>query len=441
MLLVYTPKITTRLTYVFKQFFTRILLIDIQFTTKVDKFVAHNGPKITYAKQPLGNEFFIQSSTLLFQQGVNDIEIKVSDWEDTKCFFKVSEKSIVPFDVFAASFYLLSRYEEYLPHVKDKHERFSAHESLAFKNNFLDKPVIDIWANKVLKLLKERFVDVDFKTKQFKFISTIDVDSAYCFKHKGIIRNVGGFVKDIATLKFKNLWNRLLVLSNFRKDPFDTFNWLLKMKKRHELEMVFFFLVSEYTTHDKNISVNNSHFQSLIKSVADYTPVGLHPSYFTMRNEHKLKKEKKKLEAIINTPITKSRQHFLRVDLPETYQNLVDLEIFEDYSMGYAQHFGFRAGTCTPFYFYDMEYEIQTPLKLTPFAVMDVTLKDYLQYSNRKTLATILELAKEVKKVNGTFVTLMHNETFDKFSRFKNWSIMYEKMIKAIKLMEDSDLE
>ena len=160
-----------------------------------------------------------------------------------------------------------------------------------------------------------------------------------------------------------------------------------------------------------------------------------------MRNEHKLKKEKKKLEAIINTPITKSRQHFLRVDLPETYQNLVDLEIFEDYSMGYAQHFGFRAGTCTPFYFYDMEYEIQTPLKLTPFAVMDVTLKDYLQYSNRKTLATILELAKEVKKVNGTFVTLMHNETFDKFSRFKNWQLMYEKMVKAIKLMEDSDLE
>ena len=432
MLLIYTPTINTRLTYVFKQFFTRILLIDIEFTTQVNDFVAHSGAKMTYAKQPLGTEFFVQSTGLLFEQGVNDIEIKVSDWEETKCFFKVNEKSAVPFDVFAASFYLLSRYEEYLPHVKDKHERFPAEESLAYNNGFLDKPVIDIWANKLLVLLLERFPEFEVKNKEFQFISTIDVDCAFAYKHKGFIRNLGGFIKDVTTFHFRNFWNRLLVLLKFRTDPFNTFEWLLKMKKRHQIDMIFFFLVSEYTTFDKNISANNSHFQSLIKGIADYVPVGLHPSYFTMKNEQKLKKEKRKLERIINTPVTKTRQHFLRVDLPETYQNLVDLEIFEDYSMGYAQQYGFRASTCTPFYFYDMEFEIQTPLKLIPFAVMDVTLKDYLQYSNRKTLATILALADEVKKVNGTFVTLMHNETFDKFGRFKNWQLMYEKMVKAI---------
>ena len=437
MLLIYTPKITTRLTYVFKQFFTRILLIDIQFTTEVNEFVAHNGAKITYAKQPLGTEFFIQSKDLLFQQGVSDIEIKLFEWENTKCFFKVSDKSVIPFDVFAASFYLLSRYEEYLPHVKDQHERFPAEESLAYNNGFLDKPLVDIWAYKLLGLLQERFPDFEIKQKEFQFISTIDVDCAYRFKHKGIIRNSGAFLKDLFSFKFKNFWFRFLVLAKFKPDPFDTFEWLLKMKKRHQLDMIFFFLVSEYTTYDKNISVNNPHFISLIKGIADYVPVGLHPSYFTMRNEAKLKKEKKRLEKIINTPITKSRQHFLRVDLPETYQNLVELEIFEDYSMGYAQQYGFRASTCTPFYFYDMEFEIQTPLKLTPFAVMDVTLKDYLQFSNRKSLATILDLAKEVKKVNGTFVSLMHNETFDKFSRFKNWTLLYEKMIKAIHEMDD----
>jgi len=436
MLLIYTPKINTRLTFVFKQFFTRILLINFEFTTQVNEFVAHNGPKMTYAKQPLGSEFFVQSKDLLYQQGVSDIEIKVSEWEETKCFFKVSEKSAVPFDIFAASFYLLSRYEEYLPHVNDIHERFSAEESLAYNNGFLDKPVVDIWAYKLLSLLKERFPEAKFKTKEFQFISTIDVDCAFAYKHKGIIRNTGGFLKDLSTFKFRNFWYRMLVLLKFRPDPFNTFEWLLKMKKRHNIDMIFFFLVSEYTTYDKNISINNTHFQSLIKGIADYVPVGLHPSYFTMRNEVKLKKEKKRLENIINTPITKSRQHFLRLELPETYQNLVDLEIFEDYTMGYAQQFGFRASTCTPFYFYDMEFEIQTPLKLIPFAVMDVTLKDYLQFSNRKTLSTILELAKEVKKVNGTFVTLMHNETFNKFGRFKNWQIIYEKMVKAINKME-----
>ncbi len=436
MLLVYTPKITSRLTYVFKHFFTRILSIEIQFTTKVDKFVAHNGLKITYAKQPLGTEFFIQSKDLLYQQGVNDIEVKVSAWEETKCFFKVSDKSAVPYDVFAASFYLLSRYEEYLPHVKDKFNRFPAEESLAYKYEFLEKPVIDIWAYKVRELLKIRFTEFQFIAKKFEFISTIDIDCAYNYKHKGIIRNIGGFSKELFSLQFRNFWNRFMVLVNLRQDPFDNFDWLLKMQKRHHLKTIFFFLVSEYTTYDKNISVGNSKFQSLIKSIADYAPVGLHPSYFTMKNATKLKKEKIRLENIINTEITKSRQHYLRIGLPETYQNLVDLEVDEDYSMGYAKQIGFRASTCTPFYFYDMEYEIQTPLKLIPFAVMDVTLKDYLQYSNKKSLHKILELAKEVKKVNGTFVILNHNETFNELGRFKGWKLIYEKVIKAIHKME-----
>jgi hypothetical protein len=250
MLLVYTPKITSRLTYTFKHFFTRILLVEVQFTSKINEFVAHNGLKITYAKQALGTEFFIQSHDLLFQQGINNIEINVKDWEETKCFFKTSSKSIIPFDVFAASFYLLSRYEEYLPYVNDQFERFTAQESIAYKNDFLEKPVIDIWAFKVRKLLKEKFENHQFKDRKFEYISTIDVDAAFSFKHKGIVRNLGGFTKDLFTLNLRNFWYRFLVLINLRQDPFDTFNWLLKMQKRHQIKTIFFFLVSDYTSFD-----------------------------------------------------------------------------------------------------------------------------------------------------------------------------------------------
>ncbi len=432
MLLIYTPKITSRLTYTFRQFFKRILQIEIEFTTEVNTFAAHNGPKMTYAKHPLSTEFFVQSHHLLFEQGINDLNITVQDWEDTKCFFKMSDKSVIPFDIFAATFYLLSRYEEHMPHVKDVHERFSAKESIAYNHGFLDKPVIDIWAYKLKALLIERFPDYKIENRQFKYISTIDVDCAYAYKQKGPIRTLGGFVKDISSLNIKQFWFRILVLLNFRKDPFDSFDWLLNIQKKYNVSTIFFFLVSEYTTYDKNIPVGNIKFQSLIKHIVDYSPVGLHPSYFTMRNLEKLKKEKKRLESIINTPIIKSRQHFLRFDLPETFQNLVDVDIQEDYSIGYASHFGFRAGTCTPFYFYDMQHEIQTPLKLFPFAVMDVTLKDYLQYSNKKSFAILMQLAEEVKKVNGTFITLNHNETFNDFGRFKGWKQMYVKLIKAI---------
>ncbi len=432
MLLVYTHKVTPRVTYTFKHFFTRILQVQVEFTSKVEIFVAHNGLKLTYAKQPLGNEFFIKSDDLLFEQGINDVEVKMDDWQGIPCFFMNKQKATIPFDIFAATFYLLSRYEEYLPHLKDSYGRFSAEESLAYKHQFLDKPLIDIWAYKFRDLLIEKNENFDFKERSFEYISSIDVDLTYCFKHKGVIRTIGGFAKDILRLNVKDIWLRSMVILGLKKDPYNTFEELIYLQKEYGIKTIFFFLVSEYTTYDKNTSARNSKYRSLIKSTADYCKVGLHPSYFSMKNDLKLKKEKKRLEAITNSPVLRSRQHYLRLAMPETYQNLIGLEIKEDYTMGYAQHYGFRASTCTPFYFYDLDYEIQTPLKIFPFAVMDVTLKDYLGLSYKKSYEIILQLAKEVEQVNGTFITLFHNETLSNKGKWFRWKKLYVDMFKQI---------
>jgi len=428
-LLVYSHKITPRLTYIFKHFFVRILQIPVVFTTKVEEFVAHNGPKITYTKNPLGSEFFIRSQGLLFEQGINDVEVNVSTWDEVPCFFYEGESSTIPFDIFSASFYLITRYEEYLPHVQDIHERFPADESLAFKNDFLEKPVIDIWAFKFLELLKEKFPNYQFKKREFNQISTIDVDVAFAYKHKGIVRSLGGYLKDLFQFNFSSLWNRLLTNLNFRADYYDTFSKILAYKKEKNVNTLFFFLLGDYTTYDKNISFSNNKFRSLIKSVADYTKIGLHPSYFSLKDEEKLKKEKKRLEGIINTPTEFSRQHYLRLIIPDTYQNLIDLDIKEDYSMGFAKRAGFRASTCTPFYFYDLDFEIQTPLKIVSFAFIDVTLKQHMSLSNEESLKKILALKNEVKKVNGTFVSLFHNETLSENLYWEGWTHIYEKML------------
>lgn len=432
MLLVYTHKVTPRLTYTFKHFFTRILQIPIQFTTKVEEFVAHNGLKLTYAKQPLGNEFFIRSNGLLFEQGINDINVIMGKWDDVDCFFQSRQTATLPFDVFAATFYLITRYEEYLPHVKDKYERFPAEESLAFKANFLEKPLIDIWAYKFKLLLKEKFPSHQFINRKFEYISTIDVDIAYCYKRKGVLRTIGGLLNDLSKFRLLDIWLRILVLLGFRRDPFDTFDLLLDFQKQYGIKTIFFFLVGHYTTYDKNISSGNTNYKSLIKSVADYADVGLHPSYFTMKNEGLMKKEKLRLENILNRPALKSRQHFLRLDMPETYQNMVNLEIHEDYTMGYAAHYGFRASTCTPFYFYDLDYEIQTPLKVYPFAVMDGTLRDYLDLSNKRAFEVIIKLATEVRKVDGTFITIFHNETLSNRGRWRRWKKLYTDIFKQL---------
>ncbi|WP_297804655.1 polysaccharide deacetylase family protein [uncultured Polaribacter sp.] len=430
MLLIYSHKITPRVRYIFKHIFTRTLLISVDFTSKIEEFVAHNGPKMTYTKTPLGNEFFVKSNDLLFEQGVNDMEMMIQNWDDVPCFFKAGGKSAIPFDIFAASFYLISRYEEYLPHVKDIHGRYTAEQSLAFKYRFLEKPVVDIWAYKLLEALKEKFPDYEYKKREYEFISTIDIDNAYAYKYKSFVRRVGGFFKDLLFFKLVNIWNRFAVTFNIKKDPFDTFQQIINIRKEKNIKTIFFFLIGDYTTFDTNVSASKNKFRLLIKEMVDYALVGLHPSYFTMTNASLLKKEKLRLEGIINMPIQRSRQHYLRFSLPETYQNLIDLEVEEDYSMGYASNVGFRAGTCTPFYFYDLDFEIQTPLKVFPFALMDTTLNDYMKLTPRQSLGRIRDLKNEVKAVNGSFITLFHNESLSDYDRWKGWKRLYDSMIK-----------
>lgn len=430
MILIYTHKITPRVRYIFKHVFTRILLIPVDFTTKVEDFVAFNGPKMTYTKSPFGNEFFVKSNDLLFEQGVNDMEIIIQKWEEVACFFNAGPKSLIPYDIFAASFYLISRYEEYLPHVKDAHGRYTAEQSMAYKYRFLEKPVVDIWAYKLLKALKEKFPDYEYKNRSYEFISTVDIDNAYAYKHKSFVRTIGGFANDLAHFKLLNIWHRFAVIFNLKKDPFDTFEQFLTTRKKQQIKTIFFFLIGDYTTFDTNVSASKTKYRLLIKEMLDYASVGLHPSYFTMNNASLLKKEKKRLEGIINTPIQRSRQHYLRLSLPETYQNLIDLEIEEDYSMGYASNVGFRASTCTPFYFYDLDFEIQTPLKIFPFALMDTTLNDYMKLTPRQSLGKIRDLKNEVKAVNGTFITLFHNESLSDYLRWKGWKRLFDSMIK-----------
>jgi hypothetical protein len=432
MILIYTHKITPRIRYIFKHIFTRTLLIPVDFTVKVEEFVAHNGPKLSYTKVPLGNEFFIKSNSLLFGQGVNDLEIKVQKWDDVPCFFATGSKSAIPFDIFAASFYLISRYEEYLPHVKDIHGRYTAPESLAYNHGFLEKPVVDIWAYKLVAKIKEKFPDYKYQDRAYEYISTIDIDNAFAYKYKSFLRTFGGFVTDLFKLRLLNVWYRFTVLLNITKDPFDNFQQILKIIKTKDIKTIFFASIGDYTTFDTNVSASKNKYRLLIKDLVDYAVVGLHPSYFTMKDAALLKKEKERLENITNNPVIRSRQHYLRFNLPETYQQLIDLEIEEDHSMGYASRVGFRAGTCTPFYFYDLDFEIQTPLKVFPFALMDTTLNDYMKLTPKQSLGKIRDLKNEVKAVNGTLITLFHNESLSNHLRWRGWRRLYGSMIKIV---------
>ncbi|WP_201741434.1 polysaccharide deacetylase family protein [Sinomicrobium soli] len=408
MLLVYTHKITPRVTYIMKHIFVNMLQTEVKITDKVEDFIAHSGAKITYTRHPLQNEFFVRSHDVLFEQGISAMDINIQMWDDVPCFFATGDKSSIPFDIFAAGFYLLSRYEEYLPHVKDEYGRYPARESLAWEHGFLELPVVDLWVRKLASALRKRFPDAGFGKQETRFVSVVDIAAAYAYRKKGIIRTLAGTVMDMIALKPGKVLERYMVLLGFKKDPYDFFGELIDVHRKYGVTAVFFFLLGDYSAYDKNIPYNKASFRTLIKSVADYHVVSLMSSYYAVNNAVELKKERRRLREIINRPVKRVRARYNRSFIPESYKAAIEAGFNEDYTMGYSDVPGFRAGTCSPFHFYDISYEIQLPLKINPFCIQDSAL---LRLPDEdEALKKMAELYGYVERTGGDFITVFSNE-------------------------------
>ncbi|RZS99934.1 polysaccharide deacetylase family protein [Aquimarina brevivitae] len=425
MILIYVPKTSSRVVYTFRHICKRILGLEVDFTSKIESFIAHEGPKFSYGKQQLGKELYFQSVELLFEQGLNDVVPTVQEWDDTKGFFAVkNEASALPFDIFAASFFLLSRYEEYLPHVKDDKGRYVASESLAYKNKFLQDPVVDIWALKFLKIIKDKFPEVKTTSKNFSIAPVVVVSQTFAYNQKGIIRSLGGVFRDLWFFNLKEVSDRIKVILNLRKDPYNTFDYLIDLQRKKKRDLRVMIGLGDYTTYEKNISYNNPVHQRLIKHIADYIKVGLKLSYDAIADMTKLKKEKARIELILNRQLQYSFCSFNKIKLPVAYRNLIELEVKEDYSLGYADFAGFRAGTCHPFLFYDLDYEVQTPLMVHPISISYqsfVTGVDLETVKNR-----MLSIIDKVKSVNGIFIPIFSNGLFSELSDQQKWKEVFE---------------
>lgn len=428
--MIYSPRRSPRLRYVFNVILKDLLGLEYELSDNKTEFLDHPGPKFSYSDHPVGDELFFFSSRLLFEKGIEDQQLTVFEWKGCPVFYGTHPKYEIPFDLFAASFYLISRYEEYLPHIKDNHLRFSPQQSLAYQKSFLHRPVVNIWARELMFVLNKRFPALNFTEPEFRFIPTFDIDSAFAYREKGLIRQTGAFAMDLLNLNFQKIGERLKVLAGIETDPYDTYDWQLEISRKHHIRPLYFFLVGDYGEYDKNIPIEGSRtFQALIKSIADYADVGIHPSYASNTDKEQLRKEIRRLSKVLKREIVKSRQHFLKVSFPETYRNLIEFDIVEDYSMGYASEIGFRASICTPFPFYDLDLDMPTRLTLYPFAMMDGTMKDYMKLTPKQSISRAKALIDEVKAVNGTLITLWHNQSVNDKEEWAGWRSVYEEIV------------
>lgn len=432
-MLIYTSNITARLRYITNLVIGDLLGIKFKLTGNAEEFSSYTGPRINYSHRPLTeNECLIVPFGLLEERGINSLKINIIDFVGTKALFPVyTKESCLPFDIFSASFFMVSRYEEYLPYIRDEHGRFSAFSSLAHQKGFLQSPVVNIWSKQLGKILQDKYPELQIRLPKYQFIPTIDIDAAWAFHHKGLYRTLGGFFKDFKNLDKEGFRTRMKVVTNRMKDPFDSFELMHQLHRKYNLRAIFFILFATYDEYDKNTSINNLAFRQLVKSLADEGEVGIHPSYASNTDESLIRNEIAGLSEVLHREVTSSRQHFLKLHLPDTYRNLIAQDITDDYTMGFAAKTGFRAGICTSFNWYDLEMERATGLVIHPFALMDGTLRDYLKIEAEGALNQILPLIDVVRSVGGTFISLFHNESLSEWRRWVGWTTVYEQMLKA----------
>jgi len=428
--LIYTEKSTERVNYACELVFRIGMHVDFTLTTSKQKFTSSSSFRINYSISADLPGLHIVPNDLLQSSNLAPVKPEVGFWNALPVLFP--SDSGFYFDIFAAVFFMVSRYEEYCCDQHDAFNRFPIETSTAFEHGFLNRPIVDEWVIAFRELLMNEGAEFLAWPHRYRFTASIDVDSAFAYCHKGGYRTTGALLKDVMHGRFKRFGERIRCLTGRMTDPYDTFSWLHELHRNHEVNAVWFFLLADFGSHDKGVPHSSRPLRERIREADRLAHVGIHPGVGASKSPSKLVAEVQRLAAITSKPVVRSRQHYLCFELPAGFRRLEALEIEEDWSMGCASQVGFRAGTSRRYPFFDVLENRLTNLQMVPFAAMDATLNRYLNHSPNEAIAVLDLLAERVKQVDGEFVILWHNETVSEKNEWKGWRSVYEHCISKL---------
>ena len=436
--LIFSHSITPRLEYI-AAFLSRYYGTLFKLTSDEDAYLKSScSCKINYSYHPLDKgEIWMHSHALLTESAIHPVKIELFDHMpfsgapgSYKAFFKTEGNT--GFDLFAAVFYLITRYEEYLPHKKDMYGRYAHENSLAFREHFLSVPLVNTWLEDFRTLLAGR-EPLFNNIPSFRFIPTYDIDMAWSYLHKGMKRKLGAFVNSFVKGKWHAVSERSKVLRGKLQDPYDAYEWMDDLHNQYKLDPIYFFLVAHQTgKYDKNTSIHSPAFKSLVKTNASRYHIGLHPSWHSGDVPHWLINEKEWLEQMTGKTIDTSRQHYIRFALPQSYQRLITAGIRNEHSMGYGSISGFRASIASSYYWYDLKNDEATSLLIHPFCFMDANSYYEQKQTPEETAAELMKYYEAVRSVHGTMITIWHNSFLGAASEFNGWRQVYQQFIENL---------
>lgn len=353
-----------------------------------------------------------------------------------------SEEGVIVFhiDIIATAIFMLSRWEETVVLDRDEHDRFPATASVAYKQGFLDRPIVDEYALILREWLKVLLPDWEPAPRRFSIKLSHDLDQIR--HHPNAYWALRTFAGDLLKrgAPVSALWTATDAVSEAlapRRAGFyrDIFKLMALSEKGGFADTAFYVMAADPRPPDNDYDLASPMMQDVIEALSEQGfEIGFHAGYHTLNNLAQLAKEKTRLEALLGTPDLGGRQHYLRFQAPTTWRHWEQAGLKYDSTVGYADHEGFRCGTCYPFRPFDIEQDRELDLWELPLIAMDGTLRQYRELTPEQAEARLLALARRCQRVGGTFTLLWHNSSFDR--DWAPWGPMYERVLHALAAMD-----
>ena len=414
MVKVIVDEVTNRLRYTLDFIFVlRGVPYELVMNTQDD----HGEHVLNYSRE--NQQSSLEVSSLLFEDDLRNVKLDLTAFNNEECLAIDG----IP-DPIATVFYILTRYEEYTGISEDEHGRFPFEESILKKFNWIEKAMCDRLS---IAICGSIGVDVSPVAK-VKLIPTFDIDNTFAYRLKYGMREFASKTRDVLSNNKERNKERKDVKKG-GKDPYDTYELIREIVQGNRDARVFW-LVGDWAKKDRNVSIKEPDHKTLINEMSKSVTIGVHPSYRSFQRKDVVEMEKLRIEKIINLEVINSRQHFLRFNLPQSYECLIESGIKHDYSMGFAESVGFRCGTSRSFKWFNLQKNSETDLSIHPFVYMDGTLNEYMNLSIEESKVKINKLYNEVLSFGGDFIFVWHNETIGEYGKWKGWSEVLKHTLK-----------